>query len=197
MNELIERGVRARLEAGSAPSLLPVINATGVVIHTNLGRAPLSHSAATAAATLARGYTNLEYDLDKGARGRRDVHAEPLICRLTKAEAAVVVNNNAAAALLVLAALASGGEVIISRGELVEIGGGFRVPDVMTQSGATLREVIDDLDRQHPGLKDRILDGDMIRGDTMLAVNADEAQDLDTPVPEDAEVHILPSIAGG
>jgi L-seryl-tRNA(Ser) seleniumtransferase len=141
MNEFIERGVRARLEAGNAPSLLSVINGTGVVIHTNLGRAPLSHSAATAAATLASGYTNLEYDLDKGARGRRDVHAETLICRLTKAEAAVVVNNNAAAALLVLAALASGREVIISRGELVEIGGGFRVPDVMTQSGAILREV--------------------------------------------------------
>ncbi len=137
----IERGVRARLEAGSAPSLRPVINATGVVIHTNLGRAPLSPTAANAAAALAAGYTNLEYDLEKGRRGRRDVHAERLLCQLTGAEAAVVVNNNAAAALLALAALASGREVIISRGELVEIGGGFRVPDVMAQSGAILREV--------------------------------------------------------
>jgi L-seryl-tRNA(Ser) seleniumtransferase len=141
MSLLIERGVRARLEAGSAPSLRPVINATGVVIHTNLGRAPLSPTAANAAAALAAGYTNLEYDLEKGRRGRRDVHAERLLCQLTGAEAAVVVNNNAAAALLALAALANGREVIISRGELVEIGGGFRVPDVMAQSGAILREV--------------------------------------------------------
>jgi L-seryl-tRNA(Ser) seleniumtransferase len=123
------------------PSLEPVINATGVVIHTNLGRAPLADSATERVAVVARGYSSLEYDVDRGARGRRDIHAEALLCRLTAAESAVVVNNNAAATLLVLAALAAGREVIVSRGELVEIGGGFRVPDVMAQSGALLREV--------------------------------------------------------
>jgi L-seryl-tRNA(Ser) seleniumtransferase len=137
----IERGVSARLAADSAPSLRRVINATGVVIHTNLGRAPLARAAAERVAALAAGYTNLEYDVGRGARGRRDVHAERLLCGLTGAEAALVVNNNAAATLLVLTAMAAGREVIISRGELVEIGGGFRVPDVMAQSGASLREV--------------------------------------------------------
>jgi L-seryl-tRNA(Ser) seleniumtransferase len=137
----IERGVRIRLETLHAPSLVPVINATGVIVHTNLGRAPLSAAAVERVAALASGYTNLEYDLTEGQRGRRDVHAERALCRLTGAEAAVIVNNNAAATLLVLAALAAGREVIISRGELVEIGGGFRVPDVMAQSGAILREV--------------------------------------------------------
>jgi L-seryl-tRNA(Ser) seleniumtransferase len=137
----VERVAALELERGAAPSLRRVINATGVILHTNLGRAPLAQAAATRVAELARGYTNLEYDLDTGRRGRRDVHAERLLCRLTGAEAAVVVNNNAAATLLALAALAAGREVIVSRGELVEIGGGFRVPDVMAQSGAVLREV--------------------------------------------------------
>jgi L-seryl-tRNA(Ser) seleniumtransferase len=137
----IEQGVPARLSAVIAPSLRPVINATGVIVHTNLGRAPLAEPACARVAALAAGYTNLEYDLAAGARGRRDVHAESLLCRLTGAAAAVVVNNNAAATLLALAAIASGREVVISRGELVEIGGGFRVPDVMAQSGAILREV--------------------------------------------------------
>jgi L-seryl-tRNA(Ser) seleniumtransferase len=139
--EAIERAVPIRLAAMSGPSLRRVINATGVVVHTNLGRAPLGAAAARRVAELAAGYTNLEYDLAEGRRGRRDVHAEQLICRLTGAPAAVVVNNNAAATMIVLAALASGREVVISRGELVEIGGGFRVPDVMAQSGALLREV--------------------------------------------------------
>ena len=139
--DAIERGVEARLRAAMRPSLVRVINATGVIVHTNLGRAPLSEAALARVQDVAGGYTNLEYDLDAGARGRRDVHAEKLIARLTGAEAAVVVNNNAAATLLLLAALADGREVIISRGELVEIGGGFRVPDVMRQSGALLREV--------------------------------------------------------
>src|SRR5262245_15737548 len=139
--EAIERGADARLRAAMRPSLVRVINATGVIVQTNLGRAPLSDAALARGSAGAGGYTNLEYDVDRGARGRRDVHAEKLIARLTGADAAVVVNNNAAAALLVLAALANGREVIISRGELVEIGGGFRVPDVMTQSGAILREV--------------------------------------------------------
>ena len=136
----IERAVPARLAALALPSLQPVINATGVILHTNLGRAPLARVAVERVAALGS-YTNIEYDLDTGARGRRDVHAERLLCRLTGAEAAVVVNNNAAATLLTLAAVAAGREVIVSRGELVEIGGGFRVPDVMAQSGAILREV--------------------------------------------------------
>lgn len=137
----IETAAIERLTSECAPSLRRVINATGVVVHTNLGRAPLARAAAARVAELSAGYTNLEYDVGAGARGRRDVHAERLLCRLTGAEAAVVVNNNAAATLLVLAALATGREVIISRGELVEIGGGFRVPDVLAQSGAVLREV--------------------------------------------------------
>ncbi len=136
----IERAVPARLAAATSPSLQPVINATGVILHTNLGRAPLAPVAVERIAVLS-GYTNLEYDLDQGTRGRRDVHAGKLLCQLTGAEAAVVVNNNAAATLLTLAAVAAGREVIVSRGELVEIGGGFRVPDVMAQSGAILREV--------------------------------------------------------
>ena len=139
--DAIERGVESRLRAAMRPSLTRVINATGVVIHTNLGRAPLSDAALARITAVARGYTNLEYDLERGTRGRRDVHAERLISRLTGADAAVVVNNNAAATMLILAALAAGREVIVSRGELVEIGGGFRVPDVMAQSGAQLREV--------------------------------------------------------
>ena len=139
--EAIEHGAEARLRLAMRPSLVAVINATGVIVHTNLGRAPLSDAAIARVSAVAAGYTNLEYDLERGARGRRDVHAAKLIARLTGAEAAVVVNNNAAATLLLLAALANGREVIISRGELVEIGGGFRVPDVMAQSGAVLREV--------------------------------------------------------
>ncbi|MEX1128631.1 MAG: L-seryl-tRNA(Sec) selenium transferase [Vicinamibacterales bacterium] len=137
----IEEAAARRLARESSASLRPVINATGVIIHTNLGRAPLSDAAAAQVAQLATGYSNLEYDLEAGARGRRDVHAERLICALTTAEAACVVNNNAAGTLLTLAALAARREVIVSRGELVEIGGGFRVPDVMAQSGAVLREV--------------------------------------------------------
>ena len=136
----LEREVPARLAAATSPSLRPVINATGVVLHTNLGRAPLAAPALERVVALG-GYSNLEYDVDSGRRGRRDVHAERLICRLTGAAASVVVNNNAAATLITLAAIATGREVIISRGELVEIGGGFRVPDVMAQSGAVLREV--------------------------------------------------------
>ena len=137
----LEDRIAADLDARTTPSLTPVINATGVVIHTNLGRAPLATEAIAHVARLAAGYTNLEYDLEAGTRGQRHVHAERLLCQLTGAEAALVVNNNAAAALVALAALAAGREVIVSRGELVEIGGGFRVPDVLAQSGAVLREV--------------------------------------------------------
>jgi L-seryl-tRNA(Ser) seleniumtransferase len=137
----LESAATALLTETFRPSLAPVINATGVVVHTNLGRAPLAAAAIDRVAAVARGYASLEYDLARGGRGRRDVHAEALLCRLTGADAAVVVNNNAAATLIVLAALAAGREVLVSRGELVEIGGGFRVPDVMAQSGAVLREV--------------------------------------------------------
>jgi L-seryl-tRNA(Ser) seleniumtransferase len=138
---IIERGAHEALASGARGSLRPVINATGVVIHTNLGRAPIAPAALARATAIAGGYSNLEYDLADGTRGSRTVHAESLITALTGAEAAVVVNNNAAAILLILTGLAAGREVVISRGELVEIGGGFRVPDVMRQSGATLREV--------------------------------------------------------
>jgi len=126
--------------ADRLPGLRRVINATGVVIHTNLGRAPLAADAVAAAAA-AQGYCNLEFDLETGGRGARAQAVEPLLCELTGAQAALVVNNAAAAVLLGLTALAGGGEVIVSRGELVEIGGGFRIPDVIRQGGAQLVEV--------------------------------------------------------
>jgi L-seryl-tRNA(Ser) seleniumtransferase len=138
---LIERLAASRLESTFGRSLEPIVNATGVVVHTNLGRAPLARAALDRVVEIAGGYASLEYDRERGERGRRDVHAEPLLCQLTGTEAAVVVNNNAAATMLILAALANGREVVVSRGELVEIGGGFRVPEVMAQSGAILREV--------------------------------------------------------
>jgi L-seryl-tRNA(Ser) seleniumtransferase len=124
-----------------AQSLQPVINATGVILHTNLGRAPLTEAAVEEFRRTATQYSNLEYDLEAGARGKRDVHTAHMLQRLTGAEAAIVVNNCAAAVLLVLAALARDGEVLVSRGELIEIGDGFRIPEIMAQSGATLREV--------------------------------------------------------
>ncbi|MBM3124997.1 MAG: L-seryl-tRNA(Sec) selenium transferase [Chloroflexi bacterium] len=122
-------------------TLVPVINASGVILHTNLGRAPLSKAALQAMAEASRGFSNLEFDIESGRRGSRLIHAESLLRRLTGAEAAIVVNNNASAVLLVLSALASKKRVIISRSQLVEIGGGFRVPEVMKQSGAKLVEV--------------------------------------------------------
>jgi L-seryl-tRNA(Ser) seleniumtransferase len=122
-------------------SLQPVINATGVVLHTNLGRAPLGATAAEHLVRIARSYSNLEFDLGKGGRGRRDAHAARFLNRLLGAEASIVVNNNAAAVLLVLNSLAEGGEVLVSRGELIEIGESFRIPDIMSKSGAALREV--------------------------------------------------------
>jgi L-seryl-tRNA(Ser) seleniumtransferase len=137
----LDARVLAGLASAIAPSLRRVINATGVVLHTNLGRAPLAAEAIARIAEIAGGYTNLEYDLAAGHRGHRHAHAEHLLRALAGAESALIVNNNAAATLVALAALAAGREVIVSRGELVEIGGGFRVPDVMAQSGAVLREV--------------------------------------------------------
>lgn len=141
MPALLLDDIRARVERAAQPSLVPVINATGVIIHTNLGRAPLSAETLAAMKLAAQGYSNLEYDLAAGERGSRHVHAESLITRLTGAQAALVVNNNAAAVLLMLAAFARGKQVILSRGQLVEIGGGFRIPEVMRQSGAALVEV--------------------------------------------------------
>jgi L-seryl-tRNA(Ser) seleniumtransferase len=129
------------LEQQFQPTLRPVINATGVIIHTNLGRALLSDAAQQAVQGVASQYSNLEFDLNSGKRGSRYTHAEALLCELTGAEAALVVNNNAAALVLLLGALAAGRGVILSRGQLVEIGGGFRIPDIMAQSGARLQEV--------------------------------------------------------
>ncbi|HID33353.1 MAG TPA: L-seryl-tRNA(Sec) selenium transferase [Anaerolineae bacterium] len=139
-DELVVR-LQDRVRNAFAPSLLPVINATGVIVHTNLGRALLSDAAKRAMMEVASSYSNLEYDLAAGKRGSRYVHAEALLTRLTGAEAALVVNNNAAAVNLTLRTLAAGQEVIISRGELVEIGGGFRIPDILAQSSAVLVEV--------------------------------------------------------
>lgn len=137
----LEEHISSLVERILTHSLQPVINATGVILHTNLGRAPLPAGVAEEFRNTATRYTNLEYDLEAGERGKRDVHTSSLLERLTGAEAAIVVNNCAAAVLLVLAALAKGGEVIVSRGELIEIGDGFRIPDIMAESGAILREV--------------------------------------------------------
>src|SRR5512142_37181 len=137
---LIDR-VRLRLESRFAPSLTPAVNATGVIMHSGLGRAVLAGAAATALGTVACGYSTLALDLDSGKRVPRDRHIEPLLRELTGAEAATIANNNAAATVLVLNTLARGKEVVVSRGQLVEIGGSFRMPDVMTTSGAVLREV--------------------------------------------------------
>ena len=123
------------------PDMRPVINATGTVLHTNLGRAPISREHMARLAEVACGYSNLEYDLEAGRRGERYSHFEKLLCRITGAEAAMAVNNNASAVMLILSSMAKGGEVVVSRGELVEIGGKFRIPDVMEQSGAKLVEV--------------------------------------------------------
>ena len=138
--DLGERAV-AELAAARTPSLRRALNATGVIVHTNLGRAPLAEAALERALEIGGGYSNLEYDLAAGGRGSRQDHVAAILRRLTGAEAALVVNNNAAAVMLALAALAEGREVLVSRGELIEIGDGFRIPDVLARSGARLREV--------------------------------------------------------
>jgi L-seryl-tRNA(Ser) seleniumtransferase len=137
----LESRIAAHVETLLAPSLIPVINATGVILHTNLGRAPISAAIEGEIALIATRYSNLEYDLETGERGKRDVHTARLLAQLVGAEAAIVVNNNAAAVFLVLNTLAKGAEVVVSRGELIEIGDGFRIPDIMSESGAVLREV--------------------------------------------------------
>lgn len=139
--DVILAQAESHLAGWTASTLLPVINATGVILHTNLGRAPLSKATIAAMKKAAENYSTLEYDLEKGQRGSRLIHAESILQKLTGAEAAVVVNNNASAVLLVLAALANKKHVVIARTQLVEIGGGFRIPDVMKQSGAKLVEV--------------------------------------------------------
>ncbi len=138
---MLEARIAEAVERLLAVSLVPVINATGVILHTNLGRAPLPPDVIELLRQTATQYSNLEYDLEAGERGKRDVHTARLLERLTGAEAAIVVNNCAAAVLLVLAALAKGGEVLVSRGELIEIGDGFRIPEIMAESGAVPREV--------------------------------------------------------
>ena len=139
--EALDARIVQEVESALSFSLQPVINATGVILHTNLGRAPLLPAAIERLRETATQYSNLEYDLRAGARGRRDVHTARRLARVVSAEAALVVNNNAAAVFLVLNALARGGEVIVSRGELIEIGDAFRIPDIMSESGAVLREV--------------------------------------------------------
>jgi L-seryl-tRNA(Ser) seleniumtransferase len=140
--ESLAERARALLAALAAPSLRPVINATGVIVHTNLGRAPLAAAARAAVARAATGYSNLELELESGERGSRHAHVERLVCELTGAEAAIAVNNGAAAVLLAAVALAGPGRaIVVSRGQLVEIGGGFRIPDVIAQSGSAMIEV--------------------------------------------------------
>ena len=143
-SELLQRvreKVRAAVERGAQPSLRRVINATGVILHTGLGRAPLASEASSAIRKVAAGYCNLEFDLQRGQRGARKSHIEALVSAASRSEAAAVVNNNAAAVLLMLNTLARGREVVVSRGELVEIGGSFRIPDIIAASGARIREV--------------------------------------------------------
>jgi len=154
-----DAAVRAAVARLAVPSLAPVINATGVVLHTNLGRAPLAPAAIAALTRVAQGYSALEYDLGRGTRGSRHAHCRDLLIELTGAADALVVNNAAGAVLLALSALARGGQAIVSRGELVEIGGSFRIPDILARSGATLVEV-GTTNRTHPNDYDRALTTD-------------------------------------
>ena len=154
-----DAAVRAAVARLAVPSLAPVINATGVVLHTNLGRAPLAPAAIAALTRVAQGYSALEYDLGRGTRGSRHAHCRDLLIELTGAADALVVNNAAGAVLLALTALARGGQAIVSRGELVEIGGSFRIPDILARSGATLVEV-GTTNRTHPNDYDRALTTD-------------------------------------
>lgn len=157
--DAVAREARGRLARLLKPSLRRVVNATGVIIHTNLGRSCLAPSAARAAEEAARGYSTLEYDTDALARGSRHGHCEKLLCALTGAEAAIAVNNNAAAVMLVLSEFAAGREAVVSRGELVEIGGSFRIPDIMAQSGAVMVGV-GTTNKTHPADYERAISAD-------------------------------------
>lgn len=137
----VAASILARAEKMLMPNMKKIINATGTILHTNLGRAPIGMAHMQHIAEIATGYSNLEYNLEAGKRGERYSHFEELLCKITGAEAAMAVNNNAAAVMLVLSSLGKGGEVVVSRGELIEIGGKFRIPDVLEQSGATLVEI--------------------------------------------------------
>lgn len=139
--ELLVKSIEMTVEDMHTPNMRPVINGTGTILHTNLGRAPISMKHMQRVMEIATGYSNLEYNLEAGKRGERYSHFEKLLCKITGAEAAMAVNNNASSVMLILSSLAKGGEVIVSRGELIEIGGKFRIPDVMEQSGARLVEV--------------------------------------------------------
>ena len=147
--EAVANRVIAYMEQEDCNNLYPVINATGTILHTNLGRAPLCKEAVENVAAVSKGYSNLEYDVEAGKRGSRHNIVSKLICELTGAEDAMLVNNNASATMIVLSAMAEGKEVIVSRGELVEIGGAFRIPDIMEQSGATLRDIGTKIGRAH------------------------------------------------
>jgi L-seryl-tRNA(Ser) seleniumtransferase len=187
--EAAARDAARRARAGSLPNLRPVINATGVVIHTNLGRCPLSETAWDALAVAAAGYSTLEYDLSTGERGSRDRVVEKVICDLTGAEAATVANNCAAAVLLVLGTLAEGREVVVSRGELVEIGGSFRIPDVMSRSGARLVEV-------GTTNRTRLADyRDAVGGDTALLMKVHPSNYRIVGFTEEAEVMEVAALA--
>ena len=155
--EQVERLVLAAVEQAGRMSLRPVINATGIVLHTNLGRAVLSHQVAQHVMEVAENYNTLEYSCEAGRRGSRYDHVEQLLCRLTGAEAALVVNNNAAAVMLILGTMAKDRNIIVSRGELVEIGGSFRVPEIMEQSNSTLVEV-GTTNKTHPQDYERAID---------------------------------------
>ena len=189
--ERYARAVVSRLERGDVPSLRSVINATGVVLHTNLGRAPLADAAADAMARAARGYSNLEYDVATGVRGSRYDHCVELLRELTGAEDAVVVNNNAAALVLALNTTARGGGVAVSRGELVEIGGGFRIPEILERSGASLVEV---------GSTNRTRASDyeeaMARGDVAAILKVHRSNFRITGFTEEASLAELSEIAG-
>jgi L-seryl-tRNA(Ser) seleniumtransferase len=176
--------VRERLSDRARPSLRPVLNATGVVLHTNLGRAPLAPPALAAMAEVAAGYTNLEFDLDTGSRGSRSDHCRDALRSVTGAEDALVVNNAAGALLLALSALAAGREVLISRGELIEIGGSFRIPDILVRSGARLREV-GTTNRTHVDDYRKALDAGVAAVLTVHRSNFEQRGFVATPEPGD------------
>ncbi|MBA3498512.1 MAG: L-seryl-tRNA(Sec) selenium transferase [Gemmatimonadales bacterium] len=195
--------IRERLAERRRPGLRPVLNATGVVVHTNLGRAPLAESAVQAMTAIAAGYSNLEFDLDTGTRGSRTDHCRELLRRVTGAPDALVVNNAAGALVLALNALAAGRDVLISRGELIEIGGSFRIPDIMTRSGARLREV-GTTNRTHLDDYRQALDGDVAAMLTVHRSNFAQVGFVASPEPAalaalavEAEVPYLHDVGSG